>query len=130
MEPLAPVDADTLLRMLRFAIQTGADRVHFRPGCPPLADGLGGARLLRFRQLCGDDTAAIAEHLLARAHVPERLRRGGADAAARLPLWVELPGEALLDVHLALTRGGIQLAVDLIRPLPERSRPSRRAPTH
>lgn len=116
MVPLEPVNETTLLRMLRYALRSGAERLHFRPGYRPLVDGLGGARPLRFRQLTGDDTAAIAEHLLARVHVPERLLAERCDAAYVLALLVELPGEALFDVQLAGARGGLYLALDVIRP--------------
>ena len=118
-EPLRPVDARTLARMLRYALSTGADQMHLSPGHPPLLDGMGGPREIRFRQLTRDDTTAVAGHLLQGARIPERLRDSRADAGQELTWWVELPGEALLEVVPAPTPGGLGLRIDLIRALPE-----------
>ena len=114
---LAPLDDRTLFRMLRYALATGADRLQLRPGFRPMVDGPGGARALRFRQLAGDDTAAAAAALLARARRPERLRHAGEGGHA-LPLLAEEPGEALYEARLAPAPGGLQVAVDVLRALP------------
>jgi len=118
-ELLRPVDEGTFLRMIRYAVHTGAQRLLLRPGCRPLAQGLGGPRRLRHRQLTGDDTRAIAGHLLGRAVVPARLGEAGCDAAQALGLWLELPGEALVLAELAADRGGLRIALELVPALPE-----------
>ncbi|MEN8159271.1 MAG: hypothetical protein ABFS41_04270 [Myxococcota bacterium] len=117
-KPLHPLDETTLRRMIRYALQTGGTSLHLKPGCRPCQDGMGGARELRFRQLTGDDTSAAAACLLAQSQVPERLRGGTADAAERLYLFWELPGEALVEPRLESVRGGLALHLDLIPPIP------------
>ncbi len=119
MEPLEPIDDATLLRMVRYALATGGDRLCFRPGRRPAQEGLGGGRELRHRQLTGCDTSAVADSLLRRVRVSERLRSSGVDAACSLPLLVELPGEALLEARFAPAPGGLEITLDVIRPLPD-----------
>ena len=116
-EPLQPVDAETLDRMLRYAIRSGADLLHLQPGHRPLIDGMGGPRQVRFRQLTGEDTQAIAEQLLERARVPDRLRHTESDAGHAFGWWVEIPGQALLEVAPTSVPGGLGLRIDLIRAL-------------
>jgi hypothetical protein len=114
-DALQAVEAETLDRMLRYALGTGADLLQLQPGHRPLIDGMGGPREVRFRQLTGDDTRAIASLLLERAHVPDRLRDAEADAGHALGWWVEIPGQALLEVAPTAAPGGIGLRIDLIR---------------
>ncbi len=116
--PIAPLDETTLRRMIRYALQTGGTTLHLKPGCRPCQDGVGGTRDLRYRQLTGDDTAAAAASLLGQSRVPERLREGTADAAQRLYLFWELPGEALVEPRLEAVPGGLALHLDLIPPIP------------
>ena len=116
-EPLALIDQDTFTRMLRYALATGGERLHFRPGARPLQQGMGPDRELRFRQLTGPDTAEIAGFFLANAIVPKRLQDDTCDAARPLYLYFELPGEALIEAQMESARGGIALHLDLIRPL-------------
>ena len=115
--PLELVDEDTFTRMLRYALATGGERLHFRPGARPLQQGMGPDRELRFRQLTGPDTTEIAGFFLANAIVPKRLRDDSCDAARPLYLYYELPGEALIEAQMESTRGGIALHLDVIRPL-------------
>jgi hypothetical protein len=116
--PILPLDETTLRRMIRYALQTGGSSLHLRPGCRPCQDGVGGVRELRYRQLTGEDTAAAAGCLLAQSQVPARLRDGTAEAAERLYLFWELPGEALIEPRLESVPGGLALHLDLIPPIP------------
>ena len=118
--PLRPLDDTTLLRMIRYALQSGGATLHLRPGCRPAASGMGPARALRFRQLSVDDTRAAAACLLERSIVPKRLRGSPAEGASALSLCWELPGEALIEPRLeALPHGGgLVLHLDLIPPIP------------
>jgi len=119
--PLAPLDARTLRRMLRYALETGADVLHLRPGSRPQVDGGGGPRELRFRQLAGDDTRAALGHLFAALEPSVRLRSAGAagTGALSLPWLLHWPDTALLEVSVRPAQGGPALAVDIARPLPE-----------
>ncbi len=120
MQPLLrPIDERTLVRLIRYALSTAMDRIHLRPGCRPLLEGLGPEREANFRQLAGDDTRAVAEIVLAHAPVPSSLREEACDAAVELfPLW-EIPGHALVELHLETAPGGLALRLDLLRPLGE-----------
>jgi hypothetical protein len=117
MTALEPLSDATLWRMLRFALHAGAERVHLRPGHPPLLVGPGDARPVRFRQLAVDDTAAAASHLLARSRLAAHRAREGARGATQLPLLVELPGQALFDARISRDRAGLAIAIDVLRPL-------------
>ena len=118
--PLRPLDETTLLRMIRYALQTGGTTLRLQPGRRPLIEGLGPKRALRFRQLSGDDTRAAAACFLAKSRVPERLVGSAAEGASSLYLYWELPGEVLVEPRLeTLARGGLALHLDLIPPLPE-----------
>jgi len=117
-EPLRPVGEDTFVRMLRYSLATGGERLHFRPGARPLQQGIGADRELRFRQMTGEDTLALAGFLLGHAHVPARLRDDPCDAARPMYLFYELPGEALIEAQMEPTRGGIAVHLDIIRPFP------------
>jgi hypothetical protein len=119
MEQLHEVDDTTLIRMVRYALRTGGDQLRFRPGRRPEQIGIGGDRELNFRQLTGCDTSAISRLLLDRVRVSERLRAGPPEAGCSLPVLVELRGEALLEARFASVPGGIQVALDLIRALPD-----------
>jgi len=123
MEPvLEPITRDTLIRMLRYALRSGADRVEFQPGRRPLVDGMGGARELRHRQLTGEDTGIVADYFLGRGIVSERLSGSTTDGASVLPLLVEWKQQALFDARLTSVPGGLRICVDVIRPLPEAAR--------
>ena len=104
--------------MLRYALATGGERIHLRPGFRPLQQGLGPDRELRYRQLTGEDTSEIAGYFLKHAKVPARLSQSECDAAQTLYLFYELEGEALVEAQLQPVRGGIALRVDIIRPMP------------
>ena len=117
LAPLQPIDADTFDRMLRYALVSGGDQLHFQAGHRPQLDGLGGPRALRYRQLTVDDTVAIAGHLLDRCRVSERLQQSGADAGQALYAFTELPGEALFEARFRQATAGIALTLDVIRPL-------------
>lgn len=116
--PLQPVDEETFVRMLRYALVTGGERLHFRPGARPLQQGIGADRELRYRQLTGQDTSEIAGYILAHAIVPQRLKGDTCDAARPLYLFYELPGEALIEAQMESAPGGIALHLDVIRPMP------------
>jgi hypothetical protein len=119
---IRPLDEETLLRMLRYGLCTGAERLWLRPGFRPMVDGLGGPRELRYRQLTGEDTAAAAGALLARLWIPAAPGGAGAPAEGVLePIaFVELGGEeALVEARFERCPGGIALFLDLVRPLPE-----------
>ena len=104
--------------MIRYALATGGERLHFRPGYRPLQQGIGPDRELRFRQLTGEDTAEIVGFFLMHAKVPQRLGQSKCDAAQALYLFYELEGEALLEAQMQPVRGGIGLQLDVIRPMP------------
>ena len=114
---LRKIDETTLLEAIRLGIHSGADRIHFRPGCLPLFTWHGGARELHYRQLTAEDTEEIAGLMLARAFVPERVARDRTDVAHALAFLCELPGEALLSVDLARERGQLAVAVSIVRPV-------------
>ncbi len=116
-DPLQPLDERTFVRMVRYALATGGERLYFRPGCRPLQLGLGPDRELSYRQLTADDTTEIAGHFLRHARVSSRLREAECDAAQVLYLFYELEGEALVEAQLQPARGGIGLHVDIIRPM-------------
>ncbi len=115
--PLQPIDAETFDRMLRYALVSGGDQLHFQAGHRPQLDGLGGPRPVRFRQLTIDDTAAIAGHLLERCRVSERLQQSTADSGQALYAFTELPGEALFEARFRQASAGIALTLDVIRPM-------------
>lgn len=121
--PLEALDALTLRRMIRYALETGADVLHLRAGCRPLVEGAGGPRELRFRQLAGDDTRAALAHLFAAVEPSERVREAGTagSGAVALPWLLHWPAVALLEVSVEPAPGGPALAVDIARPLPEAS---------
>ncbi len=104
--------------MIRYALATGGERMHFRPGYRPLQQGMGPDRELRYRQLTVEDTSEIAGYFLKRAKVPARLAESECDAAHALCLFYELEGEALIEAQMQPVRGGISLHVDIIRPMP------------
>jgi len=114
-----PLNEETLLRMIRYGLATGAERLHLRPGFRPLADGLGGARELRWRQLTGEDTRLAAAALLGRIRVPSRMRHSPIDAGRELFAWFELPGQALVEASFDRAPGGLAISLDLI-PLLEK----------
>lgn len=121
IQPIQPLDEETFLRMLRFGLRSGANRLYLRPGFRPLIDGLGGPRELGFRQLTAQDTVAAASALLGRLWTPEPMEEGAGDAAQALDsiAFVDAGGdEALVEAHFETCRGGIALALDLVRPLP------------
>ncbi len=115
-EPLLPLDEPTFVRMLRYALATGGERLHFRPGARPLQQGMGPDRELRYRQMTGDDTLEVAGYMLAHAHVSERLKNDPCDAARPMYLFYEIPGEALIEAQMESARGGIAVHLDIIRP--------------
>ncbi len=115
---LEPIDESTLFQAIRLGITSGASRIHFRAGAAPLCTWHGGEQQIRYRQLTGEDTEAIAGFLLERAHVPERYVAEPCEAARPLALLCELPGEALLHVRLTHeARRGLVIAVDIARPV-------------
>jgi hypothetical protein len=118
--PLRPLDATTLLRMIRYALRSGGATLHLRPGCRPALEGMGPSRALRFRQLSVDDTRAAAACLLEKSLVPKRLRGSSAEGASALSLCWELPGEALVEPRFESLPhgGGLVLHLDLIPPIP------------
>ena len=122
MQPaLRPIDEPTLTRLIRYALATAMDRIHLRPGCRPLVEGLGPEREINFRQLTGEDTAAVAGIVLAHARPPHAAAEGASDAAFALcPLW-HMPGRALVELHLEPAPGGLALRLDLLRPLEDPS---------
>ena len=112
------IDERTLLQAIRLGITSGASRIHFRAGCAPLCSWHGGEQQIRYRQLTGQDTEAIAGFLLERAHVPEQYASDACEAARPLALLCELPGEALLQVRLGREDDGVlAIAVDIARPV-------------
>ena len=112
------IDERTLFQAIRLGITSGASRMHFRAGCAPLCSWHGGEQQIRYRQLTGEDTEAIAGFLLERAHVPEQYYGEACEAARPLALLCELPGEALLQVRLGREDDGIlAIAVDIARPV-------------
>jgi len=117
--PLQPLDETTLRRMIRYALKTGGATLHLKPGARPRVEGIGPAREIRFRQLSVDDTHAAAACFLAQSRVPKRLQGSSAEGASTFYLSWELPGEALVEPRLELTRSGLALHLDLIPPIPE-----------
>ncbi len=114
---LLPIDEPTLTRLIRYALATAMDRIHLRPGCRPLLEGLGPDREVSFRQLTGEDTLAVASIVLEHARAPHAASEDASDAAFALcPLW-HLPGRALVELHLDPAPGGLALRLDLLRPL-------------
>jgi hypothetical protein len=114
---LRPIDEATLVRVIRYALATAMDRVWLRPGSRPLLSGLGSDREIHFRQLACDDTLAAAEIVLEHARVPRAAASEPCDAAIALtPLW-EIPGHALVEMHVESAPGGLALRLDLLRPL-------------
>ncbi len=109
---LRPVDEQTFARMIRYAVATGGERLRFRPGCRPLQQGIGADRELRFRQLTGDDTHALACLLLDAARPPV-----GEDDVRPLTLFYEIPGVVLTEAQVHTAPGGLALDLELIRPL-------------
>ncbi len=118
LELVRPIDSDTLERMLRYGFATAIDRIHLRPGCRPLGEGLGGRRELGFRQLSGDDTRAVAGLFLQEARVSERLRNTSLDAAREIHLFLELPEGGLAEASFCPCRGGLAATLELYPPLP------------
>jgi hypothetical protein len=119
---IRPLDEETLLRMIRYSLRTGADRLWLRPGYLPMVDGLGGPRELRYRQLTGEDTAAAAATVLGRLWAPVAPGDAGEPVEGLLePIaFLDAGGEeALVEVRFEPCRGGIAVALDLVRPLPE-----------
>lgn len=118
---LCPIDEQTLVRVIRYALATAMDRIYLRPGARPLLSGLGADRELHFRQLACDDTHAAAGIVLSHARVPHAFREQPCDAAVELsPLW-EIPGHALVEMHVESAPGGLALRLDLLRPLTDPS---------
>jgi len=118
---LRAIDEGTLVRLIRYALATAMDRIVMRPGARPLVIGLGPDREVGFRQLACDDTLAACEIVLRNANVPRAAREATADAAIELfPLW-EIPGHALVEMHVEPAPGGIALRLDLLRPLTDLS---------
>ncbi len=114
---LRPIDEPTLVRLVRYALATAMDRLHLRPGARPVVAGLGPNRPVRFRQLAGDDTLAVAEIVLRGSKAPRARAAEAGDAAVALwPLW-EIPGVALVEMHAEPAPGGLALRLDLLRPL-------------
>ncbi len=112
------IDERTLFQAIRLGITSGASRMHFRVGSAPLCTWHGGEQQIRYRQLTGQDTEAIAGFLLERAHVPDQYLGDACEAARPLALLCELPGEALLQVRLVREpRGVLTIAVDIARPV-------------
>ena len=122
LELVQPIDTDTLQRMLRFAIATAMERVHLRPGCRPLLEGLGEPREISFRQLTNEDVDAVAGHFLAAAKVPERVCSSEMDAAREIFLIMELPGGGLAEATLEPHASGLAITIDLYQLLPEAER--------
>jgi len=117
--PLRPMDEPTFVRMIRYALATEGDTIHLRPGCRPLLEGLGAPRELGWRQVTRDDTEAVAGYLLGGAYVSEQLQTASVDAAHALNLLYQLEGgEALVEARLEPVRGGLELHLDILRPLP------------
>jgi hypothetical protein len=116
---LLPIGEEELIGLLREGLDEGADRVHFRTGCAPLGTGHGTSRRLGLRQLAAHDLMSIAEILLRRSYVPERLEEDRCDAAHELMLLCELREEALLVPYLGRDEGGLFIVVELARPLRE-----------
>ncbi|MBM4384586.1 MAG: hypothetical protein FJ091_14630 [Deltaproteobacteria bacterium] len=118
---LRPIDEPTLTRMVRYALATAMDVITLRPGARPLVSGLGPDRALNFRQLTCDDTHAVAEIVLAASKVPTRRAAEAGDSAIELfPLW-EIPGKALVEMHVERAPGGLALRLELLRPLTDAS---------
>jgi hypothetical protein len=117
-EPLSAIDEQTFVRMVRYALATGIDTIHLRPGKRPLMDGLGGSREINYRQWTGEDSRELLSIFLDNAHVPERLQTSSGEAAQALWLCYELPGQALIEPHLDSAPGGTALRLDVIRPMP------------
>ena len=117
-EPLLPLDEPTFVRMLRYALATGGERLHFRPGTRPLLQGMGPDRELRYRQMTGDDTLEVAGFLLGHAPASQRLQDDDCDAAREVYLYYELPGQALVEAQFESTRYGLAVHLDILRPLP------------
>jgi hypothetical protein len=114
---LRPVDEPTLTRLVRYALATAMDRIYLRPGARPVVEGLGPNREVNFRQLACDDTLAAAEIVMRHAKAPLARAAEAGDAAIELfPLW-EIPGHALVEMHVESAPGGIALRLDLLRPL-------------
>ncbi|MGI9430913.1 MAG: hypothetical protein ACR2PQ_01795 [Myxococcota bacterium] len=124
LELVRPIDTDTLQRMLRYGLTTAIQRVHLRPGCRPLAEGLGTPREISFRQLTREDIDAVAGHFLAAAQVSERVRDGAMDAAREIFLFMELPGGGLAEATLEPCDHGIAITIELYALLPEAERAS------
>lgn len=116
---LAPLDGRTLRRMLRYALDTGAELLHLRVGSPPLVDGLGGARELRFRQLAREDLEAALALLFQALRPTPGGRDASAEAARPLAWLVHWPDEALFEVHVVASGLAMQVTVDILRPLAE-----------
>ena len=116
---LAPLGGRTLRRMLRYALDTGADVLHLRVGSLPLVDGLGGARELRFRQLAREDVEAAVALLFQALQPPPGAREDATEAARPLAWLVHWPEEALFEVHVDASDPSPQVTVDILRPLAE-----------
>jgi hypothetical protein len=116
-EVLERIGEDEVLGLLREGLDHAADRVWFRVGCAPLAVGHGFARKLPFRQLAAEDVAAVAELFLFQGYVPDCVAEDPVDAAHELPVLCELPGEAILETHLAREDGDLVVMVEIARPL-------------
>jgi hypothetical protein len=118
---LRAIDEGTLVRLVRYALATAMDRIVLRPGARPLVSGLGPDREVNFRQLACDDTLAACEIVLRNAKAPRVYSREACgDAVELVPLW-EIPGRALVEMHVERAPGGIALRLDLLRPLADLS---------
>lgn len=119
--PLRRIDADLLLRFLRFGLDQGASRIDFRVGCRPCFTVDAEAKTLRYRQLAQEDTDAIVRLLFERSRVPARLHGAPGEGAQEFCFFYELPGEGLFEIEATRETAGLALSMEIIRPLTDPS---------
>jgi hypothetical protein len=115
--PLRRLDANALLRFLRFGLAEGATRIDFRVGSPPRFTVDAESKPVRHRQLAREDTEAIVRLLFEQTRVPERISADSGDGAQALSFYYELPGEGLFEVDAARETTGLAVSLEIIRPL-------------
>jgi hypothetical protein len=115
--PLRRIDANSLLRLLRFGLAEGATGIRFQVGNPPRLTVDAESKRLRFRQLAREDLDAIVRLFFEQARVPDRLSAEPGDGAQELYFYYELPGEGLFEVDVTREASGLAVSVEIIRPL-------------
>ncbi len=106
-----PFDKNTLLRLLRKGLESGASDIHFQVGYFPLYRFNGQLVELRYKQLTAEDTEAIA-HLLLEGHSQDQDIMGFNE----VDLAYEIKDEGRFRVNISRQRRSINIVLRVIPP--------------